>query len=121
VNTYDVIAKRWDRGWELQIAGVGVTQSRRLSEAEGMVRDYIVLDRGNHEFEVRITPELAPTLEREVRRARKATTDAAQMVESAAVRSREAARHLRDEGLTGRDIAIVLGVSPQRVSQLLNG
>jgi hypothetical protein len=121
VKTYDVVARRWDRGWELHIGGIGVTQSRRLTEAEEMVRDYILLDRGEHDFEVRITPELSPGLDREVRRARKSTAEAAQVVESAAARSRDAARRLRAEGLTGRDIAIILGVSPQRVSQLLHG
>lgn len=45
-TTYTVIAKRWDRGWELHINGVGVTQSRALNDAEAMVRDYIALDTG---------------------------------------------------------------------------
>jgi hypothetical protein len=34
-----VCAKRWKRGWELHIDGIGVTQSRNLSGAEQMVRD----------------------------------------------------------------------------------
>ena len=38
---------------------------------------------------------------------------------SAAARSRKVARHLRQAGLSGRDIATVLQVSAQRVSQLL--
>jgi len=37
----------------------------------------------------------------------------------AAAQSRAAARRLRQAGLSGRDIAKVLNVSPQRVSQLL--
>ena len=77
--TYEVHARRWARGWELHIDGVGVTQSRSLSDAEGMVRDYIAL----------------------------------------AERSRELVRHLAAKGLSGKDTAKVLGVSPQRVSQLL--
>ena len=34
--------------------------------------------------------------------------------------SRAAARDLADSGLSGADIAVVLEISPQRVSQLLN-
>lgn len=121
MKTYEVVARRWALGWELHIQGVGVTQSHRLTEAEAMVRDYIVMDLGEHDFEVEITPEMSPGIDREIHRARKATADAAEVVEAAAKRSRDVARRLRDEGLTGRDIAIVLGVSPQRVSQLLQG
>ena len=38
---------------------------------------------------------------------------------AAAALSRQAARKLADTGLSGREIAVVLRVSPQRVSQLL--
>ena len=40
-DTFTVMAKRWDKGWELHIDGIGVTQARKLSEAELMVRDLI--------------------------------------------------------------------------------
>ena len=38
---------------------------------------------------------------------------------AAAARSRALALRLREAGLTGADIAVVLRVSPQRVSQLM--
>jgi hypothetical protein len=41
VVTYDVLAKRWKRGWELHIDGIGVTQAASLAGAEDAVRDYI--------------------------------------------------------------------------------
>jgi hypothetical protein len=44
MKTYKVRPKRWERGWELHIDGLGVTQSRSLRDAEGMARDYIALD-----------------------------------------------------------------------------
>ncbi|MEU4683059.1 hypothetical protein [Streptomyces xinghaiensis] len=40
-KAYEVVAKRWKRGWELHVAGAGVTQSRNLLDAEGMVRDHV--------------------------------------------------------------------------------
>jgi hypothetical protein len=45
-RTYTVHAKRWVRGWELHIDGVGVTQCRTFTEAEDMARDYIALALG---------------------------------------------------------------------------
>lgn len=120
-TTYTVIAKRDAAfgGWELHIDGVGVTQSYGLHDLDLMVRDYIVLDRGAHDFDIEVEVEVSPALDRKVKAARRATTEAAELAEAAARRSREAARQLREAGLTGRDIAAVLKVSPQRVSQLL--
>jgi len=57
VTTYQVIAKRWTRGWELHIDGVGVTQSGTLGAAEGMPRDYVAatLEVPEDSFDVKIT------------------------------------------------------------------
>jgi hypothetical protein len=44
--SYTVRAKRWEHGWELHIADVGVTQSRTLADADRMVRDYIATRSG---------------------------------------------------------------------------
>lgn len=121
MTAYSVLAKRWAHGWELHIAGVGVTQSTGLRDAELMVRDYIALDTGEapDSFEVVITPQLGHGLDEETRAAREAVAEAEEARREAAVRSRAAARRLHEAGLSGRDIAVVLGVSPQRVSQLL--
>jgi predicted transcriptional regulator len=45
--------------------------------------------------------------------------DAERAQRGAAARSRALAVRLREAGLTGADIAVVLRVSPQRVSQLM--
>jgi len=120
-TTYTVMAKRWDRGWELHIDGVGVTQSRTLNDAEAMVRDYIALDTGASadSFDVEIIPEISDALDRDARDARRAVADAESAQKAAAASSREVAHRLKGVGLTGREIAVVLRLSPQRVSQLL--
>lgn len=120
---FRVTAKRWSHGWELHIRGVGVTQSRSLIDAEEMARDFIALDLDvpPDSFDVEVAPQVSQVLDAEIKAARRATAEAAVVLEAAARRSREAARHLREAGLTGRDIAAVLRVSPQRVSQLLQG
>lgn len=121
MKTYTVRAKRWARGWELHIDGIGVTQARNLGEAEGMVRDYIALDLGvpADSFDVVIATEIGDGLDAEVFGARAAVEEAEATRRAAATRYRTAAQHLRAAGLTGKDIAAVLAVSPQRVSTLL--
>jgi len=121
VSTYKVRAKRWEHGWELHIEGVGVTQSHGLKDAETMARDLISrrLDLPEDSISVEITPEIGNGLDERATAARAAVREAAGAQQKAAAQSREAARLLRHAGLTGRDIAAVLQVSPQRVSQLL--
>jgi predicted XRE-type DNA-binding protein len=119
--TYNVQAKRWARGWELDINGVGVTQSRTLNDAEAMVRDYIALDTGvpADSFNVEIVPEVGNGLDGATRAARRAVAEAEKAQRAAASLSRDVAHRLNKAGLSGREIAVVLSVSPQRVSQLL--
>jgi hypothetical protein len=120
LKTYHVRAKLWDHGWELHVDGVGVTQSHGLTDAGEMARSYIAMmtDTAIDAFDVVIVPEVSG-LDQAVRDARAAVREAEQAQREAAARSRALARELRARGLSGRDIAVVLGVSPQRVSQLL--
>jgi DNA-directed RNA polymerase specialized sigma subunit len=120
-NTYAVRARRWARGWELHIDGVGVTQSRNLSEAEGMVRDYVALDLDvdPDSFDVVIVPEVGDGFDERIEHVRRSIREAEQAQAQAAERSRALVGQLATQGLTGKDIAKVLGISPQRVSQLL--
>ncbi|MCD0450366.1 hypothetical protein LO762_14360 [Actinocorallia sp. API 0066] len=118
---YTVRALRWERGWELHIEGVGVTQVRRLTEAEATARDYIALelDIPPDTFSVLLVPSVGESLDEEMRAAREATAAAQSAAAEAARSTRTVACKLKREGLTGREIATVLHVSPQRVSQLL--
>jgi DNA-directed RNA polymerase specialized sigma subunit len=116
-----VRARRWKHGWELHIEGVGVTQSRNLGGAEQMVRDYIetLSDHDTAGDTVIIRPEAGGGLHEAARAAREAMAEAEQALRTAAARSRKIAQRLKQQGLSGRDIAAILNVSPQRVSQLL--
>lgn len=122
VTTFHVTAKRWGSYWELHIAGIGVTQSRTLATAGRMVRDYLALDLGGDptSYSVEITPELNGNLATEAKYAREAVRQAEQAQRDAAIRSRKVARDLKAAGLSGADIAAVLKISTQRVSQLVN-
>jgi plasmid maintenance system antidote protein VapI len=121
----DVAARRWEHGWELHVSdGRGplvVLPTRRLSAAERTVRDFVA----DHDavsprsVRVRITVVLGSALDEEITSVRAAVDHAERAQREAAARSRGLALRLRAAGLTGADIAVVLGVSPQRVSQLM--
>jgi DNA-directed RNA polymerase specialized sigma subunit len=121
MSTYRVRAKRWKHGWELHIDGIGVTQSRNLDGAEQMVRDYIetLTDHDTADDAVVIRPEVGGGLDEAAEAAREAIAEAERALRAAAARSRQVAQRLKQEGLSGRDIAAILHVSAQRVSQLL--
>lgn len=119
MKTYNVRAKRWARGWELHVDGVGVTQAHNLAEAESMSRSYITMVDNPAKFDVCIIPEIGDGVDAAVRHARRAISDADRAQRDAAKAMRSVTADLHQRGLTGRDIARVLDVSPQRVSQLL--
>jgi hypothetical protein len=120
--TYTIRAVRWVGGWELHIDGVGVTQSTTLAGADRMVRDYLRLDGYTDHLTAALEYEydgvggsVAQFLEgqREAIEAQRAGREAAAKV-------RQALRELVDDvGLNGQEAARVLGISPQRVSQLM--
>jgi hypothetical protein len=121
----EVTARRWEHGWELHVSdgreSLVVLPTRRLSAAERTVRDFVVEHEGvsPRSVEVRITVTLGAALDAEIAAVRAAVEQAERTQRATAARSRALALRLRDFGLSGADIAVVLGVSPQRVSQLM--
>jgi len=133
----EVVARRWEHGWELHVSDARgplvVLPTRRLSAAERTVRDFVVEHDGvsPRAVRVRITVTFdnglgsgaesgsGAGLDAEIAAVRAAVDHAERAQREAAARSRALALRLRDAGLTGADIAVVLRVSPQRVSQLM--
>ena len=125
-ETYIVRARRWENGWELHIDGPrveGVTQTRGLKSAERMARDYIALELEQpvDSFDVKIVPEVGGFLGELIKDAKTAISLAIEKQNEAGEKSRVAVRKLSDDGMTQSEIAQVLRVSQQRVSQLLGG
>jgi hypothetical protein len=123
MKRYTVIARRIGSWWALDVEGLpGVhTQVRRIDQADEMTRDAIagVLDISPDSFEIIVAPEVPATVRTMVDEATKARSQAAQAQDAAAQLTRDAARRLVDEGLTVRDAGVLLGVSHQRIAQLV--
>ena len=121
MTRFHATARREGRWWVVDVDGVGVTQGRNLTQARSMAIDLIVAMRNLSEDDVTVTltVDLPGTMAAQVEEAKRRTAEAARAQTAAAAAIREVAVRLHTEaGLTGRDAALVLGVSEQRVSQL---
>lgn len=102
--------------WVLEFetpAGVRFTQARHLKDAEEMIRDICTMEHVNVE-NVAIKPQV-PAIVREYH---EKSTRVTQEQEALARTSKKTVATLRDLGMSVRDVASVMGISPGRVSQL---
>jgi predicted RNase H-like HicB family nuclease len=123
-KTFTARCQRSGDWWAISVPELrGVhTQARRLEKAEALVRDAIALflDVPSHSFDVRIEPVLSRDLQAKVGRARKVRGEAEVLQREAAIASAEVAADLVQAAhLTVRDAGRVLGLSHQRITQLL--
>ena len=124
VKGFRVRAVRSGNWWAITVPDLpGVfSQSRRLDQVEPMAREAIALlldvDTGQiGPIDIDIAPPaLAAAL---IGKMNEALDTARQASEVAASARREAARALRADGLPMRDVGWLLGLSHQRVSQIL--
>ena len=128
-QTYVARCVRSGNWWGVEIADAngdhvkgGYTQARRLDQVEAMVREVIslLLDVPEDSFEVKLEPDLPADVMREVEEARTRRQQAQQAQrEAMSAASRAAADLVKRERLTIRDAGHILGLSYQRVDQLL--
>ena len=125
MKTYRVDVVR-DEGWWIMHARIPRTiiysQAKRVDDVEPMIRDAIagVLDVDSESFAIELTFVLDSDVLDQVARAREVSLEAAEVQERASRESRAAVQALRKEGLTLKEAGFFLGVTPQRVAQLLN-
>ena len=126
--TYDVIATRSGEWWTIEVSSglpanvLGVSQVRRLTEIHTVTRNLIgdLLEIDSHEVEVNVVVQLPPELQDMVELYRDAgIVEHVARTEAALARSR-AASALLNADLTMRETAEVLGVSHQRIKQLVD-
>ena len=125
MKTYRVDVVR-DEGWWIMHARIPRTiiysQAKRVDDVEPMIRDAIagVLDVDSESFAIELTFVLDSDVLDQVARAREVSLEAAEVQKRASRESRAAVQALRKEGLTLKEAGYFLGVTPQRVAQLLN-
>ena len=128
MHQYKVEITREGRWWMVHIPEIdGLTQGRRLSEAPTMAREFIALDRAIplKEINVEVTsvrieqPDAGDLLE-SANQIKHIRAQASELERESAKRAREYAHGLVSHGVPVRDIAALLEISPQRVSQLAN-
>ncbi len=120
-------AERTGEGWSAQVTGPdGFTvTAKRLDQCKELVVERVKLlaeQKGNPEVcevVVKVDAEL-PGIICDLEAAKEKMQQAQKLQEEASSEIRNVVVRMRDEGLTMRDIAVLLGVSPQRVQQLLD-
>lgn len=121
-KTYRAFASREERFWLLSIPELDiVTQARTLDRAEATVRDVIAvwLDVPADSFAVEVEPRLDDKWMRLLRETREARSDAERASARASELLRTSVSTMRAAGLTAREVGSLVGVSYQRVQQLL--
>lgn len=121
---YRVETRRDGKWWVIRVPEIrGVhSQARRLGDVEYMARDAIalMLEVPADSFDVEVVPTLGQTVEAEVKRARELRAEAERSQRQASEAQRQAVERLvREHGLTIRDASRLLGLSYQRVAQIL--
>jgi predicted RNase H-like HicB family nuclease len=118
-------AERTEGVWTIEVPEVKglFTQAKRLRDVEVMVRDAAALLTGDPEdsFEIEVVPRVPERVQELIRDSEEHARQAKVANALAAKEAREAAKELHNtEGLTVREVGIVLGVSFQRAHQLIN-
>lgn len=116
--TKNATARREGRFWVVDVEGVGVTQGRTVREARAMATDLVEAMTGEVE-EVDVRFELPEEVRKAVEQARTTSAEAQRLTSVAAEQYRQAVRELiASRGMSKADVAALLQVSQQRVSQL---
>lgn len=126
MTTYAVTATRHEEWWALHadVPGTSVwTQCRRLEQAEAVAREAIALalDEPEDSFDVEVTSAIEDRLRAHVVAALALSRLADRAQQAATLMNVQAARTLRDQGLSVRDTGALMSLSSQRISQLVPG
>jgi hypothetical protein len=119
---YHATIERGERYWLATVDGVGMTQGRNLREVQEMAQDLVatMLDVPPGSFGLRFEISLPDLVEGHLKRAAALREESKQAQSEAARELRLAAKSLREQDLSLRDIGEVLGVSHQRAHQLVS-
>lgn len=115
-------ATRTGSWWAVEVPDVpgAFTQTKRLDQVPDMVADAVslLLEIPAHEVEVHVQPILPDNLDADLNDLFRLVQEANELQHKASERARDCVSQLKSRGLSVRDIGQVMGLSPQRISQL---
>lgn len=113
--------ERHGDGWRVEVPQFNnfVTNSKRLDKATELIKDLAHDLTGEERCNVIIKIEaIMPGVICDLEAAQEKSREALRLQEESSAEIRDVVARMRAEGLTMRDIAVLLGVTPQRVAQL---
>lgn len=112
-------ATRSGKWWAVEVPEIPglFTQARRLDQVVEAVADAASM-LGHPQVEVEIVPQLSAGDLAAIETAKARRSQLREAEAAAAAASRDAVSRLRADGLPVRDVAVLMGISPQRVSVL---
>ena len=115
------VAERSGNWWAVEVPETPglFTQARRLDQIDGMVRDAARM-LGREVGMVTVDPKLSEEDERMIDELLAARREATEARAKASRLTAGAGDALRGQGMTVRDVADIIGITPQRVSALAN-
>jgi hypothetical protein len=122
VSVYTARCSREDDWWLVDVPELGhLTQVRRLAEVDSAVRSLVGLFTDDDPAEVSVETQLdiPEHVHADLKRAQDLRHAADEMHAEASRLTRDSAEELSAKGYSLRDIGLVVGVSYQRIQQLL--
>ena len=113
--------ERLAEGWRVEVPSLNnfVSTAKRLDKATEQIKDLAQSLTGEDRCNIIIKVEaIMPGIICDLEAAQEKSREATRLQEEASGEIRDVVSRMRDEGLTMRDIAVLLGVTPQRVAQL---
>jgi len=119
----EVVCERTAEGWTVDVAALDNlrTTSKRLDKVREQVLELAKAQQvgdSSCEIVINIVARM-PGIICDIESAQLKMREAAKLQEEASNEIRDVVGRMREEGLTMRDIAVLLGVTPQRVAQLV--
>lgn len=115
------LAERQDDGWLIAVPELDnyKTTVKRLDKGTELVKNLAEKVTGESKCDIVVKVEaVMPGIICDIEAAQAKMRQATALQEEASNEIRDVVSRMRDQGLTMRDIAILLGVTPQRVAQL---
>lgn len=113
--------ERQGDAWRVEVPELDnfVTTAKRLDKATEQIKDLAQAATGEDRCDIIVKVEaIMPGIICDIEAAKAKSNEALRLQEEASNEIRDVVSRMRDEGLTMRDIAVLLGVTPQRVAQL---